>query len=691
LRAVIGAPFVVLGAMVSVAPPLPDPELQAEQGYLEGAMTSLAVMRERAERLLQDLIAAGNPDLDYVAALSRRVALLADSPRPLLFGRIDEETGGIWHIGRRHVEDKKSDPVVVDWRAPIAVPFYRASAQEPLGLVRRRQIMVDRRSVVAVADDLFDGTDNETGTTRLRGGDALLAELERARTGEMLDIVATIQAEQDEIIRAPLEQLLTVQGGPGTGKTAVGLHRAAFLLYNHPSLSRDGVLVLGPSRAFLRYIAQVLPSLGEEAVVQTTVTDVAPKAKVRVHEPMEVRRLKGDLRMAELLRRALEGRRNRLDHDVSLRVRFARATLSTQRVNELVSSITSRPGPYKAGRLALRARLVSEARRAFRSSGRFGADEPWFERELTATEEFGTLLDTLWPTVSPAALVRDLLASADRLERYASDLLQSSEWPLLLRKKAASVSGTTWSIDDLALLDEASFLTGGRTRSYGHIVVDEAQDLTPMQFRMIARRTPTGSVTVLGDLAQATGPWSYKDWTDVREILKRGSAAPQHAELTLGYRAPGRVLELASRLLPVAAPGVAPTSSIRRGRTEPTIRFVPTEEVSSASLAEAYALMADHALIAVIAPDELVPELVRLARRHEEVGLLERDAMSRPVTIVPAPAAKGLEFDAVVVAEPALIAGTDSRGLRLLYVAMTRPIQHLSIVHGLPLPSPLLA
>ena len=680
----------MVNAVVSVPTPLPDPELQAEQDYLEGAMTSLAAMRERAERLLYDLIAAGNPDLDYVAALSRRVALLAESPRPLLFGRIDEENGATWHIGRRHVEDKKADPVVVDWRAPVAVPFYRASAREPLGLVRRRQIMVDRRSVVAVADDLFDGTDNETGTTRLRGGDALLAELERARTGEMLDIVATIQAEQDEIIRAPLDQLLTVQGGPGTGKTAVGLHRAAFLLYNHPSLSRDGVLVLGPSRAFLRYIAQVLPSLGEEAVVQTTVTDVAPKAKVRVHEPMEIRRLKGDLRMAELLRRALEGRRNTLDHDVSLRVRFARATLSAQRVNELVRSITTRPGPYKAGRLALRARLVSEARRVFRSSGRFGADEPWFERELTATEEFGTLLDTLWPTVSPAALVRDLLASANQLERYASDLLQPSEWPQLLRKKAASVSGTTWSIDDLALLDEASFLTGGRTRSYGHVVVDEAQDLTPMQFRMIARRAPTGSVTVLGDLAQATGPWSYGDWTEVREILERGSAQPQHAELTLGYRAPGRVLELASRLLPVAAPGVAPTSSIRQGRTEPTIRSVPPAEASSASLAEAYALMAEHALIAVIAPDELVPELVRLARRHDEVGQLERDAMSRPVTIVPAPAAKGLEFDAVVVVEPARIAGADSRGLRLLYVAMTRPIQHLSVVHGLPLPGPLL-
>ena len=391
---------------MSTAAPASDPEVAAEQSYLEHALASLGAMRQRAELLLRDLIAAGNPDLDYLAALSRRVSLLADSPRPLLFGRIDDEEGASWHIGRRHVEDTRSDPVVVDWRAPVAVPFYRASAKDALGLARRRQIMVDRGSVLAVADDLFGTGEDSAGTTRLRGGDALLAELERARTGEMLDIVATIQAEQDEIIRAPLDQLLTVQGGPGTGKTAVGLHRAAFLLYNHPALSRDGVLVLGPSRAFLRYIAQVLPSLGEEAVVQTTIADIAPKAKVRVEEPMAVRRVKGDARMGELLRRALEGRRRLLDEDVRLRVRFARATLSRERVNNLVASIVARPGPYKSGRVALRARLVSEARTAFRASGRLGADEAWFEGELTSSEEFGALLDTLWPTVSPTTLVR---------------------------------------------------------------------------------------------------------------------------------------------------------------------------------------------------------------------------------------------------------------------------------------------
>jgi DNA helicase IV len=662
----------------------------AEQAYLEVAVEALGAMRDRSQRLLDDLIAAGNPDLDYVAALSRRVSLLADSPRPLLFGRIDEDAGTSWHIGRRHVEDAAADPVVIDWRAPVAVPFYRARAKESMGLSRRRQIMVDRAAVIAVADDLFGGPGDDGETTRLRGGDALLAELERARTGEMLDIVATIQAEQDEIIRAPLDQLLTVQGGPGTGKTAVGLHRAAFLLYNHPSLTRDGVLVLGPSRAFLRYIAQVLPSLGEEAVVQTTIADIAPKAKVRAEEPMEVRRLKGDIRVAELLRRALYGRRQPLSDDVTLRVRFARGTLESDTVNALVDSIASRPAPYKAGRLALRARLVSEARRVFRSSARLGADEAWFEKELTAGEDFSSLLDTLWPSVSPTTLVRDLLSSRNQLERFASGLFEADEWPLLQRTRTSKVSSTAWSLDDLPLLDEATFLTGGRNRSYGHIVVDEAQDLTPMQFRMIARRAPSGSVTILGDLAQATGPWTYADWGEVRELLPT-SAPPHHDELTLGYRAPGRVLDYASRLLSVAAPGIAPTSSIRSGRTDPTVTCVEQDDLVPSALAEARSLSTDHGLVAVIIPDDLVKAMATLSRDDDNIGILERDAMTRPVTIIPAASAKGLEFDAVVVVEPAAIAGVDRRGLRLLYVAMTRPIQHLSIVHAQPLPEALTA
>ena len=284
--------------------------------------------------------------------------------------------------------------------------------------------------------------------------------------------------------------------------------------------------------------------------------------------------------------------------------------------------------------------------------------------------------------------MRDLLSSRDRLERFGDGLFSSDELSLLVRAKDANVSSTAWSVDDLALLDEASFLTAGRTRRYGHIVVDEAQDLTPMQFRMVARRAPSGSMTVLGDLAQATGPSTYADWSEVRAFLP-DAGTPHHDELTLGYRAPGRVLDFASRLLPVAAPGVSPTSSIRSGRTDPVMVQVAQGELAAAALDEAHRLAGQHALVAVIGPEELVAELGRLARRHAEIGQLERDAMTRPITIVPAPAAKGLEFDAVVVVEPAAIAGDDRRGLRLLYVALTRPIQHLSIVHAAPLPGPL--
>jgi DNA helicase IV len=268
-------------------------------------------------------------------------------------------------------------------------------------------------------------------------------------------------------------------------------------------------------------------------------------------------------------------------------------------------------------------------------------------------------------------------------------LFSAGEWQLLLRSRGSTVSSTAWSADDLALLDEAAFLTGGSTRSYGHIVVDEAQDLTPMQFRMIARRAPTGSVTVLGDLAQATGPWTYADWDEIRSHLP-DTAPYHHDELTLGYRAPGRVLDFASRLLPVAAPGIQPTSSIRPGRTDPSLRRVRENELAPTALEEATALAEHHALVAVVVPEDLVPEVTRLARRNAGIGVLERDAMTRPVTIVPAPAAKGLEFDAVVVVEPAAIAGVDRRGLRLLYVAMTRPIQHLGVVHAQPLPAALL-
>ena len=287
--------------------------------------------------------------------------------------------------------------------------------------------------------------------------------------------------------------------------------------------------------------------------------------------------------------------------------------------------------------------------------------------------------------MAPAALVRDLLGSQEGLEGAAAGLLTEAEQRLVVRPKGGS-SKSGWTTDEIPLLDEAESLINGRARPYGHIVVDEAQDLSPMQFRMVARRAPSGSLTILGDLAQATGAWSYDRWEEILAHLPE--AAPVRTdELTLGYRAPGQVLELASRLLPVAAPAVTPTRSIRPGRDSPRLHQVPADQLFSESLAEATRLAGQGLLVGlVVAADQLAAATAE-ADGRADIGLLDRDGIAKPITLVDVPAVKGLEFDAVVVVEPSAIAGGDVRGLRLLYVAMTRPIRHLSIVHAEPLPT----
>ena len=674
-------------------------DLDLEQAALDRAHACLAAMREKARRLLDDARAAGGLELDLEQALIRRVSVLAESPRALCFGRIDQADGTTWRIGRRHVEDAAADPVVVEWRAPIAAPFYQARPSKPMGLARRRTLLVDDRTVLSLADDVFGGEAGKGSgaaaaavidDSGLRGRDALLAELDRARTGQMLDIVATIQAEQDEVIRAPLAGVMAVQGGPGTGKTAIGLHRAAYLLYSHPDLARTGVLVVGPSRTFLRYIAQVLPSLGEEAVTQVTLADLVPKVRVRATEAVEVQRLKGDVRMASVLANALAARQRLPDDDVEVRIGFVRLRLPAEDMAEIVLTLASRDAPYQAGRAALRDRLIALGRQVWRSMpSNLGTDDP--DRHLRSAPEVKDALDRIWPTVSAAGLVNDLLSSRDRLSRAAAGLLDGEEQSALLRGAAPSLGRAPWTAADLALVDEARDLIEGGTRTYGHVVLDEAQDLTPMQLRMVARRAPAGSVTMLGDLAQATGPWWHESWAEIADHLPQPRGGREET-LTLGYRAPGQVLDLASRLLPLAAPTVKATAAVRQGRRPPRILQVDRTDLFAAAGADAGALAAEEAFhVGVIVADEHVKPLAAALRAHHvDFGMPDQDGLARPVTLLPAPAAKGLEFDAVVVVEPAAIAasGADpAAGLRLLYVALTRPLQHLTIVHAEPLPA----
>lgn len=664
-------------------------ELDREQAHIHRAYECLDAMRERAVRLL----ASAPEDPDLQATLKRRVFQLGDIARPLCFGRLDTAEGESWHIGRRHVEDESSDPVVVEWRAPVAVPFYRATVEEPLGLVRRRQFVIEGRTLVQMADDVFgpDAVEGPVaGGPRVRGRDALLAELERSRTGSMLDIVATIQTEQDIVIRAPLAGILTVQGGPGTGKTAIGLHRAAFLLFGNDALARAGVLVIGPNRTFLRYIAAVLPSLGEEAVVQTVLSDLVPDAPVRSEDPPAVARLKGDIRMAEVLRRALLLRRRPLTDDVEARHQRLRVVVGADRANELAEVVAGRRIPYAAGRTTLRdllARAVYE--RYDEMAGSIGNDYRAVSRSLGGDPGFKRALDHLWPSVSAAALVRELLSNRTRLAEAAGGVLTVEEQHLLLRRSGQSLKAEPWTDADGPLVDEAIELIDGRLRTYGHAVVDEAQDLSPMQARMLARRVPTGSLTILGDIAQGTGVWGRDRWEDLLQHLSAPDGV-RIEELRLGYRAPGRVLAVASRLLPSIAPHLRPTESIRPGRSEPRFISVSAEDLAPTVAKEANTLAGEWGSVAVIVSDAMLdPVRKELAAGGADLGDAEREGLDHRVTIVPALAAKGLEFDAVVVVEPARIVEDAPFGLRLLYIALTRPTQHLSVVHAEALPEEL--
>lgn len=655
-------------------------DLEAEQAYIDRAYGHLERMRRRAEGLLGSMKGA-DPDLEW--ALARRVRALADNPRALCFGRIDGRDGETWYVGRRHVEDEVADPVVVEWRAPVALPYYRASRAEPLGLARRRQFVVEGRQLLSIGDDRFDGAGAGTDGD-LRGAEALLVELERARTGEMLDIVATIQPEQDEVIRAPAPGVLVVQGGPGSGKTAVGLHRAAFLLYGDDAMARANVLVVGPNRTFLRYIAQVLPSLGEHAVVQSTLVDLVPEvdgASGPGDDPA-AERLKGDGRLAAVLARALAARRRATGEDLVAAVGVRRLVLPGAEVDDTAERIAGRGLPYAVGRDVLRAQLL--ARLAGRWAELTGAPPPdgaAFERTVRNDAGFRAAVDQRWPSVAAATLVGELLTRPAVLAGAAGGILDAAEQRLLRRRRARA-----WTPADAALVDEAKDLIAGQSRTYGHVIVDEAQDLSPMQLRMLARRCPAGSMTLLGDLAQAVGPWAHRDWRDVGAWLPTPDGL-RVVELRHGYRSPGQVLELASRLLPEAAPDVAPTRAVRPGRTAPR-RLVAGGGVAGAVAAEAGRLAGEWPTVGVIAPAALVGAV---AAALPEAGVGE---LGRKVTVLAAEDAKGLEFDSVVVVEPdAIVAERDDRaaGLRLLYVALTRPTQHLSIVAAGPLPAALAA
>jgi DNA helicase IV len=642
------------------------PDLPAEQAYVDRAYDCLDRMRDRVER-------AADATDNEIAALAleawavRRFRTFEDAERGLCFGRLDlDTTPRPLYVGRRWVHDDDSEPLVVNWQAPASRPFYVATPADPHGVVLRRRFRTDGRRLLELSDERLDGSGS------VAGGDFLLDELERSREPYMRDIVATIQADQYRLITRDPEPPLVVQGGPGTGKTAVGLHRASYVLYAYRERLRR-VLVVGPNPTFMEYVSHVLPTLGEESVEQRAVGELVEGLSVTAVDPPDVARLKGDPRLADVLHRAAELTSEPHPEELVARMEGEYIHVRERNVAALLEAVREELGLTAHARERFRMDVL---RRFYEDYGTRLGGLAWrdfgeVERALRAKGFLGRWLDRVWPTVAPERLVRGLLTSRQQLEDAAGGILDADEQRRLLRPR----TGFGWSDADVALVDEAHALIAEPPRTFGHVIVDEAQDLTPMQLRMIARRAAGGSLTILGDIAQATGPVPHASWDDILAMLPEGPNA-EVAELRHAYRVPAEIMELALPLLPEIAPDAAPPVAFRPGGTPPRVVRVSVEEVVTRALQEALALARQEGLLAVILPAPLVPEFASASAYEDGIPLLSPRR------------AKGLEFDHVVVVEPALIAEGET-GLRELYVALTRPTRTLVVVHARPLPGPL--
>jgi hypothetical protein len=592
------------------------------------------------------------------ADLYHRAEALKDIPdAPLFFGRLDyrkSETGksetGIsgtgqaddiaghsFHVGRRHVHAPDGTPAVIDWRAPVSRPFYRASGADPMNLALRRRFGFAGGELTAYEDELFAPATPGQPKAGPKPSKILIDEIERPRSGPMRDIVATIQPDQDDIVRAEAAQTVCVQGAPGTGKTAVGLHRVAYLLYAYrEQVRRRGVVMVGPNRAFLSYIRNVLPALGEIDVTQTTVGELVTSVAVKGADAEAAAIVKGDARMAQVLSRALWACVRRPSAAVVLPRGSRRWRVAAYELEELVHELRHRGVRYGAARDLLEHRIAHVILTQIEAAGEACDDRT--HESVRRSRPVRVAVDTIWPKVDPVRLVFGLLSNAPLLAEAAEGILTAAEQSAIVWSPAPRGPGPArWSAADVVLIDEARDLIT-RTPSLAHVVIDEAQDLSPMEIRALGRRCATGAATVLGDLAQGTTPWAAPSWESLLSNLGKPDTGVR--ELSVGYRVPRQILDFASTLLAVIAPELVPASSLR---TDPGA--LDLVEVAAAALGPALVWACERACarpgsVAVIGAD---PQIRQLASALDGAGLAHgAPGGDARLTLVPVTMARGL-------------------------------------------------
>ena len=655
-------------------------QIAHEQGYFDHA----AECRERSRATL--IAAPASAAVGKGSAVKRMadeyLARMAGPDEAVAVGRFETQDQTLY-VGKRRISDDDGEPLVINWQAPAAAPFYEATFDEPIGVLRTRSFTTEKNRVLdfdeTVFADLAGRVAALTGNEDLGINDTVLRDLDEDRTGEMRDIVQTIHASQYHLIRQPLDRLLIVQGGPGTGKSVVALHRVSWLLFNEEGLAPSDVLVIGPNPTFTKYISSVLPGLGDHDVQHNDILSLGPQRSDGRQEDRETAELKGFDGMVGLLERALRLRIRLLPDGTRLEI-VPGVALGAAEVNQAVSAAID-AASYNSGRQQFRAWVERTARNAAR------------HREALTATMFDNAVERVWPALTPQSFLQELLGSRERLTVAAGDEFRAGDINRLYRQAAERISDEQWSDSDVALLDEAELLIRGSSGlgAFRHIVVDEAQDLSPMQLRSIRRRSTTGSLTLVGDLAQATSPWAHDTWDSIANQLRQDAPVEQHT-LELGYRVPRQIYELAAQLLPFAAPKITPPRAIREGPSEPAIVEVDRDDIAKSAVDAAREYAGRGLFVGIVCPEALHDDVVdQLRRQGVSFADTAEGKLGKSINLVSPTGSKGLEFDAAIVVEPELIGGHDPVGLRALYVALTRTTRYLTIVHTgvvLPLPSP---
>ncbi len=742
----------------------PDEELRQEQQFVDGLYARVDVLRGDAEVSVTEALAQGHTPRQarlerdiLVAERSGLLAALNAVDGSLCFGRIDLASGDTHHIGRigLRADDAERTPVLIDWRADVARPFYLATGHTTMGLRRRRHISTEGRRVTALHDEVLDlGDDTRTGHEDPTGDAVLLAALNSARTGRMGDIVRTIQADQDRIIRAPHRGVMVVEGGPGTGKTAVALHRAAYLLYEHRELlARRAVLIVGPNPAFLGYIGEVLPSLGETGVLLATVGELYPGVRTTRTDTPEAAAVKGRAEMADVLADVVRDRQALPDPVIAIEHDREVLMLDDGLVNVARERTRAAKLPHNAAREHFEGHILNALTDMV--AERIGTD-PYdgsnlldpsditqIRDELAENPEVWSAIDRLWPRVTPQRLVADFLAAPeghlsdedaaairrpvtrhwtvsdvplldeaaellgedDRLERERAEHERQKQIAFAQGVLDVSYASRTYEFEDKEdddpdssevlsahdIIDAERFAerheeddhrsaaeraAADRTWAFGHIIVDEAQELSPMAWRLLMRRSPTRSMTLVGDPAQTSEAGGVGSWADI--LTPFVGDRWEHTRLGVNYRTPAEVMDVAAAVVRAEHPGFEPPGSVRSTGVRPWARA--TDDLPGAVAGAVAELTPDEGRLAVIAPRELHRAL---AARLDGVTAGAEPDLAHAVVLLDPRQAKGLEFDSVLVVEPGRYGTSD------LYVALTRATQRLGVLHTEPLPKPL--